>query len=292
VRHAAIAAALFFCAIDVFGGVSVSRAKRWPLAPGNHIVSVVVGDEFDQPPRPCDSMKTFSFERCSIREAIRRWNSVAFGILEFREVSSPPPTGPYILIRKPRTESERKALPQGFASDGFGNTSPRDNVIFLADVPGAADVIHELGHRVGLLHEHQHCGRGEFIDVSLRTQIKDWFDGQFREACGDEYINSADYDFRSIMHYGALEGDAEGRQMWSLTDKGKERAKAQDIDFFKIGDVKNLSSGDVAALFDLYCEHPGDCPVMTPMKNETSKEPVRANHPVRINQPVPIRTQP
>jgi len=249
-------------------GVTVTRDKRWPLTPGNRFIPVFISADYEEPLNGCVNM---AFERCAIREAIRRWNSVAFGIVELREVAAPPPSGPYIEVRKERFSDF--AFFTDYGSTGVGLTSSRDNAILIDVAADTGTIIHEFGHRVGLYHEHQHCRRDEFIDVHLASHP--WYYRQFTKQCdSSEVINSADIDFRSIMFYGADAG-------WSLKEpEGGNRMRSQGIqDVESVGNVKNLSSGDIDALFNLYCDAPGACPVMTPIENQLSKEPVSANHP-------------
>jgi hypothetical protein len=62
-------------------------------------------------------------------------------------------------------------------------------------------VLHELGHALGFMHEHQRPDRDQFIEI--RTQnIPSGSEAQFaiiHQGNGDYYTR--DYDFGSIMHY-------------------------------------------------------------------------------------------
>lgn len=63
-------------------------------------------------------------------------------------------------------------------------------------------VRHELGHVLGLLHEHQRPDRDNYIKVKWDNVIG--FTGSFEkldESWGKKITNTKEYDYKSIMHY-------------------------------------------------------------------------------------------
>lgn len=54
-------------------------------------------------------------------------------------------------------------------------------------------IMHEMGHTVGLLHEHQRCDREVYAMVNDPGQTI---------LCGDKYKAYGPYNYSSIMHYG------------------------------------------------------------------------------------------
>ena len=81
----------------------------------------------------------------------------------------------------------------------------------LGKPTGCADylstVIHELGHAVGLLHEHQRCDRDRYINVNdpnLKSKAK----SNFGKECGGDATTYGSFDYLSIMMYPVFTRDA------------------------------------------------------------------------------------
>lgn len=63
--------------------------------------------------------------------------------------------------------------------------------------------LHELGHVLGLIHEHVRPDRDQYIELNLegvKREALEFFDNE-----DDEDIITYDtpYDLQSVMHYGA-----------------------------------------------------------------------------------------
>uniref|UniRef100_A0A0K0FES3 Metalloendopeptidase n=1 Tax=Strongyloides venezuelensis TaxID=75913 RepID=A0A0K0FES3_STRVS len=66
-------------------------------------------------------------------------------------------------------------------------------------------VLHEVGHALGLLHEHCRTDRDEFITINFNN-IKTGLNGNFEIPRSVNYNNySTHYDYGSIMHYSSYE---------------------------------------------------------------------------------------
>lgn len=62
-------------------------------------------------------------------------------------------------------------------------------------------IVHELGHAIGLVHEHQRPGRDTFVTIVMGN-VQAGQAGNFNLTADDESTNIGNYDFNSVMHYG------------------------------------------------------------------------------------------
>uniref|UniRef100_A0A183SAV7 Metalloendopeptidase n=1 Tax=Schistocephalus solidus TaxID=70667 RepID=A0A183SAV7_SCHSO len=63
-------------------------------------------------------------------------------------------------------------------------------------------VMHELGHVIGLDHEHIRADRDNFVDVSLEGVPRDYWGFYARKNQAELRIYGTPYDLQSVMHYG------------------------------------------------------------------------------------------
>jgi hypothetical protein len=111
-------------------------------------------------------------------------------------------------------------------------------------------VIHELGHLVGLLHEHQRADRDQYINVYFANMLPTFYPAfnKIRTATALSY-----YDFDSAMHYSAFSGANVNQFLPMLSRKdGTTTGLIYD---------KYLSAGDVQSINTLYAVYP---PVVYP----------------------------
>ena len=58
-------------------------------------------------------------------------------------------------------------------------------------------IAHEIGHALGLIHEHQRSGRDSYVTINY-SHIQSGYEGNFDIAASTNY---GPYDFDSVMHY-------------------------------------------------------------------------------------------
>ena len=114
-----------------------------------------------------------------------------------------------------------------------------EQFINLGDSCSTGNVIHEIGHTVGLWHEQSREDRKDFITIDV-TNILPGKEHNF-----NQHVNDGDdvgpYDYGSIMHYSAFAFAANTSKPTIITPNGEA-----------IGQRDGLSDGDVAAVSAVY----------------------------------------
>lgn len=108
---------------------------------------------------------------------------------------------------------------------------------------------HELGHAIGLLHEHSRADRDTYVDVHLENTTED---DQFFHSSGNDTIGP--YDFDSVMHYGPWSFTANGfptilrRDSWGTFGGGGVGSGAwRQLRTARTDNVEDLLVGDFTA---------------------------------------------
>jgi hypothetical protein len=103
-------------------------------------------------------------------------------------------------------------------------------------------IVHELGHVLGLVHEHQRHDRDQFVTRGAAVAGN----ANFRLHSAAEDTIRTPYDFGSIMHYGR-EVVLNGQRVVALTPKPQFQAQAAVM-----GQRNAPSAHDVAAIRQIY----------------------------------------
>ncbi len=103
-------------------------------------------------------------------------------------------------------------------------------------------IAHELGHLIGLWHEHARLDRDDYVVVHWEN-IEDVHYHNFNRRTG-EGQNHGPYDYDSIMHYSEMAFSQNGKPTLVPRQKG-----------VKIGQRTHLSAGDITSVNALYAKY-------------------------------------
>jgi len=122
-------------------------------------------------------------------------------------------------------------------------------VLNLGGACGVVAALHEVGHTVGLIHEHQRPDRNEYIEIALTNldaaDASDWDVLPFAATV-------TPYDYGSVMHYDAWAGSINGLPVIQARGQrvSPQQIGGQDISESDVLGVKALYSGDPALFLD------------------------------------------
>lgn len=130
----------------------------------------------------------------TITQGITNWNNVLGGSVQFI----------------PKTQSDRHFLNIFRAMSGTGNRADiigfRGGVhnMWLQDNQTVGRVHHELGHVLGLHHEHMRRDRDQFLTVYEGQIPKDSYPDTWGQVVAQVSMDVGPYDLNSVMHYGSI----------------------------------------------------------------------------------------
>jgi hypothetical protein len=79
------------------------------------------------------------------------------------------------------------------------------NIMVIESWASSRTIRHELGHVLGLLHEHQRPDRDEYVTILKENIQSAYYDNNFSIMDNPLYEEeSLEYDYDSVMHYGAF----------------------------------------------------------------------------------------
>lgn len=140
--------------------------------------------------------------------------------------------------------------PQACCHTPLGMQSGSQQVLLAAGC-GVGQVIHEIGHAVGLNHEHQRNDRDRYVGI-ITGNIETRFLHDFELPPTSKSLDVGYYDYGSIMHYDERAfgvPDAHGRPKTTIRPKYPSDPVIPNV---PIGQRKALSRGDINTVFYAY----------------------------------------
>lgn len=189
------------------GNIDIKPERRWP----NATIPYLIDESLVAPERITEAMKHWS-ERTRIRFVARE--------------------------KKHKQYVYFTSTPKGCASE-IGMAKGGQEIIVGPEC-SAGNLIHEIGHALGLWHEHCREDRDQYITIDFSNIPEDMRE-QFKQSI-QESDDHAEYEYGSIMHYGPG-AFAEDKTKPSIIPK---------VSGAKIGQRVTLSEGDIAAINAIY----------------------------------------
>jgi len=169
----------------------------------------------------------------NINSAIAYWNSKFPNILVKRTNETD-----YVTFRIADID--------GFCQSSAGKIGGQQFIEFPFSGCSQPAIIHEIGHALGLKHEHQRPDRGNFIQI-LWQNIDSDHTLQFTLPPAGTTAAIGPYDFASRMHYSMSAFGVDGKPTM---------AALVSTNGVVPGSTTTLSAGDLSAIKQLYCNRP------------------------------------
>jgi hypothetical protein len=241
----------------------IDEAKRKLAVPFGYMLRDV-GSLWPRRTIPYDIEPGVESLRPKIEAAIAAWN--ATGVVRFVPMQNAAPgqldAGHVAFVKHPNGQCWSDSGRQSYGV-----------WVQLGSSCTVGTIVHELGHSLGLAHEHLRAERSNFLKVNIDIVLEKYqpeingcegADGQAN--CAYWYVGNGDYDLCSIMHYEATLPaewlvNPKANAIFSLTDAGKKAlaqcmTQFQDSKCHLVGQDCAPSALDRAAISALYSHLP------------------------------------
>lgn len=171
--------------------------------------------------------------------AMERWNTLTG--LKF-EVAPSNQTVGYVMFRRLAN----------ICNAHVGYRSDQQTSINLDEGCGTSTIMHEIGHAVGLAHEHQRNDRATVGKVTYNSgNVMSGAQHNFAMKSIWSYSKYGNYDHTSLMHYGPCAFAK--NQSACINTQGKDARYATLSSAYSLGSsTGTLSPGDVATIKNMY----------------------------------------
>jgi len=183
-----------------------------------------------------------------ITDAIAHWNTQLGGAINIR-----PRNGESYYVRFVNSTSS------GTCSSYVGNNYMAGQALTLGSSCSTGNVIHELGHAIGLFHEHTREDRNSFVKINF-ANITSGALGNFDQQIALSSDLGA-YDYGSIMHYPANAFSMNGLPTIETIPAG-----------IAIGQRTALSAGDIGGVRNMYTTVPQTAVPVTVGSNPAGRQ--------------------
>jgi len=183
---------------------------------------------------------TGSGSNANLTSAIGTFNKQFTGLIQFVPASG-------------QTNYVNICVAPGGSGEGYSNVGVAGGEQTLECGSGCtvATWLHEMGHTVGLLHEHQRPDRANFINLTLANADLPNVPGNFTLFLYD-YQTLGLYDYASVMHYGAFDFSKAGLPVIESIPAG-----------IPLSNNSGYSAGDIDTIERLYGATPTNVTITT-----------------------------